>query len=76
MSNENGWPTPLPGVLNPIDDPYAAAQQMTVAMIQSGKIVLPMNTEKAADQVYELMQAVLQRYLKLRDHYDCSSHQG
>lgn len=70
-----GWPAPLAGVLNPIDDPYAAAQQMAVAMISSGQIKLPSDPIKAAEQTYEFVQAVTKQYLKLRDFYDCS-HQG
>ncbi|CAN7659873.1 hypothetical protein LJR232_005005 [Aquipseudomonas alcaligenes] len=73
MSQENGWPAPLAGVLNPIDDPYAAAQQMAVAIVSSGKFELPLEAEKAADRVHELVKVVLQNYLKLREHYDGSA---
>lgn len=67
-----GWPAPLAGVLNPIDDPYAAAQQMAVAMISSGKIKIPSNPIKAAEKTYELVQEVTKQYLKLREFYDGS----
>ena len=67
-----GWPAPLAGVLNPIDDPYAAAQQMAVAMISSGHIKLPSNPIKAAEKTYEFVQEITKQYLKLREFYDGS----
>lgn len=68
----SGWPSPLAGVLNPIDDPYAAAQQMAVAMISSGKLFLPSDPIEAAGKTYEFVQAITKQYLKLRDFYDGS----
>lgn len=69
---ESGWPAPLAGVLNPIDDPYAAAQQMAVAMISSGQLKLPSDPVEAAEKTYEFVQAITKQYLKLRDFYDGS----
>ncbi|WEV90031.1 hypothetical protein [Pseudomonas phage PotUPM1] len=74
MSENDGWPAPVAGVLNPIDDPYAAAQQMAVAIVSSGTFGLPIEAGKAADRVDELVRALLDNYLKLRDHYDGSRH--
>lgn len=72
MNQENGWPAPLPGVLNPIDDPYAAAQQMAVAIASRDSYKAGANVEEAAQKVYDLMQALIGQYLKLREFYDGS----
>ncbi|WP_223431566.1 hypothetical protein [Pseudomonas sp. GL-B-26] len=72
LPENSGWPTPLAGVLNPIDDPYAAAQQMAVAMISSGKLTFPSDPVEAAEKTYEFVQAITKQYLKLRDFYDGS----
>lgn len=72
LPEQSGWPAPLAGVLNPIDDPYAAAQQMAVAMISSGQLKLPSDPVDAAEKTYELVQAITKQYLKLRDFYDRS----
>jgi len=76
MNQENGWPAPLPGVLNPIDDPYAAAQQMAVAVIGSGLLPLPQDAEKAAEYIYEFQRMLTEQYRKLRGVYDLSDSQG
>lgn len=72
LPENSGWPAPLAGVLNPIDDPYAAAQQMAVAMISSGQLKLPSDPVEAAEKTYEFVQAITKQYLKLRDFYDRS----
>ncbi|MDH0640642.1 hypothetical protein N5D52_27335 [Pseudomonas sp. GD03860] len=72
LPEASGWPAPLAGVLNPIDDPYAAAQQMAVAMVSSGQLKLPSDPVKAAEQTYEFVQALTRQYLKLREFYDRS----
>ncbi|MCE4073520.1 MULTISPECIES: hypothetical protein [Pseudomonas] len=74
MTQEKGWPDPLAGVLNPIDDPYAAAQQMAVAMVRSGFVQGTIDPEQAAERVVALQRRLTEQYLKLRDHYDCSGH--
>lgn len=40
----------FPAPLNPVDDPLAAAQQMTLAMIASGQYKLPQTPGKARQQ--------------------------
>ena len=75
MTQESGWPAALPGVLNPIDDPYAAAQQMAVAMVSSGKLDLPSDPIKAADAMYPFLKALTEQYCKLQDAYDLSKQQ-
>lgn len=63
------WPKPLPGVLNPVDDPHAAAQQMAVAIISSGQFPIASDPVKAAEQACELVQAITKQYLKLRNYH-------
>jgi hypothetical protein len=72
LPESSGWPAPLAGVLNPVDDPYAAAQQMAVAMISSGQLTLPSDPVEAAEKTFEFVQAITKQYLKLRDFYDGS----
>ena len=72
MTQETGWPAALPGVLNPIDDPYAAAQQMAVALVSSGKLNLPEDPLKAAETIYDFLKVLTDQYCKLRDAYDGS----
>lgn len=72
MTQETGWPADLPGVLNPINDPYAAAQQMAVALVSSGKLDLPSDPIEAADAMYPFLKALTEQYCKLRDAYDLS----
>ncbi|OHS09307.1 hypothetical protein HMPREF3289_01175 [Pseudomonas sp. HMSC75E02] len=73
MSQENGWPAPLAGVLNPIDDPYAAAQQMAVAAVSSGRLALPEKPDDVAEFLVKFQRTLTQEYLKLRDAYDRSN---
>ncbi len=76
MTQESGWPAALPGVLNPIDDPYAAAQQMAVALVASGKLNLPQDPVEAADAMYPFLKALTEQYCKLRQAYDLSEQQA
>lgn len=73
MTQETGWPAPLAGVLNPIDDPYAAAQQMAVAIVSRESFSPGKNAHEAAEKVYELTKALIEQYLKLQEFYDGSA---
>jgi len=59
----------FPAPLNPVDDPLAAAQQMTLAMIASGQYKLPQTPGKAAESGHELLKSVTDHYLQFRTAY-------
>lgn len=70
MSQENGWPEVLDGVLNPIDNPYAAALKLTEAMLASGQIELSQEPDRAALTAADLLKATIRECLKLEEHFN------